>query len=106
MSAALSTLIEAVRYFADEDVALAFLANIRWPDGQQECATAAPWPSITFLSEQRRWKCRACRKQFSIKIGTIFEDSPIKLSQWLPAVGCCATARTASAAMSWPAPSV
>jgi transposase-like protein len=81
-----STLLEAVRYFADEDVALAFLANVRWPSGEQQCPNCGTEAEHYYLSSQKRWKCRECRKQFSIKVGTIFEDSPIKLSQWLPAV--------------------
>ena len=81
-----STLIEAVRSFEDEDVALAFLANVRWPDAQQTCPKCGSVAEHYYLSTQRRWKCRDCRKQFSIKQGTIFEDSPLKLSQWLPAV--------------------
>ena len=39
-----------------------------------------------FLQTEKRWKCRDCRKKFSFKVGTIFEDSPIPLSQWLPAI--------------------
>ena len=39
-----------------------------------------------YLPTQKRWKCRSCRKQFSVKVGTIFEDSPIPLQKWLPAL--------------------
>ena len=80
------TLLEAIRYFADEDVALAFVANLRWPSGEQVCPKCGSIGEHYFLKSRRVWKCRDCRKQFSIKVGTIFEDSPIKLSQWLPAV--------------------
>lgn len=80
------TLLEAVQYFADEDVALAFLANLRWPNGLQECPRCGSEDEHYFLKTRRVWKCRACKKQFSIKVGTIFEDSPIKLSKWLPAM--------------------
>jgi transposase-like protein len=80
------TLIEAVRYFADPDVCLAFLAGLRWPDGVTcpMCGSRA----LSFLANQRRWKCREDheRRQFSVKVGTIFEDSPIVLEKWLPAV--------------------
>jgi transposase-like protein len=81
-----ATLIEAVRYFADEDVALNFLADVRWPTGEQTCPHCGSVAEHYFLNSQRRWKCKDCRKQFSIKVGTIFEDSPIKLNKWLPAV--------------------
>ena len=80
------TLLEAIQYFADEDVALAFVANLRWPSGEQACPKCGSVGEHYFLKSRRVWKCRDCRKQFSIKVGTIFEDSPIKLSLWLPAV--------------------
>ncbi|HUF93757.1 MAG TPA: IS1595 family transposase, partial [Candidatus Limnocylindria bacterium] len=81
------TLVEAVRFFADPDVCLSFLASLRWPDGNVACPQCGS-TAVTFLSNQRRWKCRAKhpRAQFSIKVGTIFEDSPIGLDKWLPAV--------------------
>ena len=82
-----ATLVEAIRFFADPDVCLSFLASLRWPDGRVACPICGS-ENITFLSEYRRWKCNAKhpRQQFSIKVGTIFEDSPIGLDKWLPAV--------------------
>ena len=80
------TLLEAIRSFADEGVALAFVADLRWPDGEQVCLKCGSVGEHYFLKTRRVWKCRDCRKQFSIKVGTIFEDSPISLSKWLPAV--------------------
>ena len=84
--AAPETLLEAVRYFANEDVALAFVANLRWPSGKPVCPRCGAEDSHSFLSTRRLWKCRACKKQFSVKVGTIFEDSPLSLSKWLPAM--------------------
>lgn len=78
------TLLEAVEHFADPDVALDFVAKLRWPDGPECPQCEAKDPS--FLKSRRLWKCRACKKQFSVKVGTIFEDSPISLSKWLPAM--------------------
>lgn len=80
------TLLQAVAYFADEGVAHEFVATLRWPDGQIECPKCGAIGEHYFLSTRRVYKCRDCRKQFSIKVGTIFEDSPIKLSKWLPAM--------------------
>jgi len=77
------TLLEAVKFFADPDVALAFVASLRWPKGVTCPRCDAPEPS--FLSTRRLWKCKGCKKQFSVKVGTIFEDSPIGLDKWLPA---------------------
>jgi len=81
------SLLDAVRFFADPDVCLTFLASRRWPDGNVKCPICGG-REVTFLSEYRRWKCRTKhpRQQFSIKVGTIFEDSPIGLDKWLPAV--------------------
>jgi transposase-like protein len=80
------TLVEAVRYFTDPDVCLNFLAELRWPDGVT-CPTCGG-REVAFLANQRRWKCREDheRRQFSVKVGTIFEDSPIGLEKWLPAM--------------------
>jgi|SRR6185295_618399 len=77
------TLLEAVVYFSNPDVALEFVVNLRWPNGVicPNCEAENPM----FLATRRIWKCRACKKQFSVKVGTIFEDSPIGLDKWLPA---------------------
>lgn len=80
------TLLEAVQYFADEDVAVAFLANLRWPSGEQVCPKCGSEREHTYIAKRRIWRCRDCKKDFSIKVGTIFEDSPIQLGKWLPAM--------------------
>jgi transposase-like protein len=78
------TLIEAIKYFADADTALQFVASIRWPDGKV-CCPACGKSDAGFLATRRLWKCRDCYKQFSVKVGTIFEDSALGLDKWLPA---------------------
>ena len=80
------TLLQAVRFFSDEDKAIEYVAQMRWPEGEQHCPHCGSVSAHYFLKSRRIWKCRDCRKQFSVKVGTIFEDSPIKLSKWLPAV--------------------
>jgi transposase-like protein len=77
------TLAEAVVYFDDPNNSLKYLVDKRWPNGVEcpYCDTKG----ATFLATRRIWKCKACRKQFSIKVGTIFEDSPITLNKWLAA---------------------
>ena len=80
-----ASLLEAVTFFSDPDTSLAFVARLRWPDGVVKCPRCAA-AEATFLSTRRLWKCRACKKQFSAKVGTIFEDSPIPLEKWLPAL--------------------
>ena len=78
------TLTEAIRFFADADVCLAFVAKLRWPNGVAcpRCGAG----ETSFLSTRKLWKCKGCKKQFSVKVGTIFEDSPIGLDKWLPAL--------------------
>jgi transposase-like protein len=80
-----ASLLEAVTFFADPDTSLAFVARLRWPDGVVKCPRCHA-AEATFLGTRRLWKCRACKKQFSAKVGTIFEDSPIALEKWLPAL--------------------
>ena len=80
------TLTEAIVYFNDPDNCLNYLASRRWPDGV-ECPRCGG-KAVSFLATRRIWECKAKhpKKQFSVKVGTVFEDSPIKLSKWLAAV--------------------
>jgi len=81
------TLLETVRYFADSETCIRFFAEIRWPDGVT-CPRDGSKEVWTIRSKARRmtlWRCKACRKQFTVKVGTIFEDSPLGLDKWLPA---------------------
>ena len=66
------TLLEAIRYFSDLDVATEYVAKLRWPDGPvcPRCGTLDE--KHYYLKTRRLWKCRACKKQFSVKVGTIF----------------------------------
>jgi transposase-like protein len=79
-----TTLLEAVRYFSDEAICRDFLAGLRWPNGVR--CTRCDSERIGFLATRSLWRCKDCRKEFSVKKGTIFEDSPIPLSKWLPAI--------------------
>jgi transposase-like protein len=84
------TLQEAIIYFSDEDICIKFFADLRWPDGQPVCPNCGE-KRTSYLSTRHVWKCLECKKQFSVKAGSIFEDSPLPLSKWLPAVwmiGC------------------
>ena len=78
------TLIEAVSYFADEQKAFEFMKSLRWPDGKISCARCG-CERVSFLSTRNVWKCGECKKQFSAKVGTIFEDSPLGYDKWFPA---------------------
>lgn len=81
-----NTLVEAVRYFADPDRCLNLLVSLRWPNGVV-CPTCGG-KEISFLSTRRMWKCKQkhSQQQFSIKKGSIFEDSPLSLDKWLVAM--------------------
>jgi len=81
------TLQQAIQYFSDEQVCIDAVALMRWPDGPvcPHCEGEKA-KNPYYLKTQKRWKCRSCRKQFSVKVGTIFEDSPITLQKWLPAL--------------------
>jgi transposase-like protein len=75
------TLMQAIRHFSDPDVCIAFVASLRWPDGPT-CPRCGG-KSHLFLQTRKLWKCRGCKRQFSVKVGTIFEDSPLGLDKWL-----------------------
>src|SRR6266850_2001703 len=87
------TLAEAIRYYSDPDVTLATMVEARWANGVTcpTCGDAAP----RFIATRRLWECRMKhpRRQFSAKIGTIFEDSPLPLETWFPAVWLIANAK-------------
>jgi len=85
------TMIEAIIYFSDIDVCTDFVAQMRWPDGPvcERCGGM----EHSYLSTRRVWKCKGCKRQFSVKVGTIFEDSPLGLNKWLPAVWLIANSK-------------
>jgi transposase-like protein len=82
----LVTLADAIRYFTDEQVCIDTVAGMRWPDGPHCPACLMPDTRQHWLKTQRRWQCRDCGKQYSVKVNTIFEDSAIKLDKWLTAM--------------------
>lgn len=80
------TLVEAVRHFADKQVAFDFMVQLRWPDGVKcpRCQCA----DVRFVATRKIWECKCCKKkkQFSVRVGTIFEDSALPLDKWLAAI--------------------
>ena len=81
------TLVEAVRYFSDFERCREFMIELRWPDGEVTCPRCGS-ERVKWLAKARVWKCYAKHKlpTFSLKTGTIFEDSPIGLDKWITAV--------------------
>src|SRR6266496_5695045 len=78
------TLTGAIRYFGDAGICHEFLAAMRWPRGVR-CPRCNSKKVGDLMKARRIWNCRGCKKQFSVKVGTIFEDSPLGLDKWLPA---------------------
>lgn len=80
------SLLEISRHFANPDVCVDFVRSMRWPNGA--VCPICGGNKVSYLSTRRIFKCMAkeCHKQFSVKAGTIFEDSPISLDKWLVAV--------------------
>ncbi len=72
-------------YFADPARGLAFMVSLRWADGKVTCPHCQA-DRVSFISTRSKWKCMACHKQFSAKVGTIFEDSALGYDKWFPAM--------------------
>jgi transposase-like protein len=80
------TLQEAITLFADPKFAHDFLASVIWSDGEPKCAHCGSANVGTFSGKRMVSNCKDCKKQFTVKMGTIFAESPLPLSKWLPAV--------------------
>jgi transposase-like protein len=85
-------LIELAQHFSNEDAARTFMEKLRWPDGPvcphcgeiNSAYRLEPAPSKKGTHVRKGvWKCAGCREQFTVTIGTIFEDSHIPLNKWL-----------------------
>ncbi|MDQ2841135.1 MAG: IS1595 family transposase [Acidobacteriota bacterium] len=87
------TLQEAIIFFANPDNCIAYMVAHRWPKGIV-CPTCGR-NDVTWLTTQKKWQCKSAhiKRQFSAKIGTIFEDSPLGLDKWLPAVWIITSAK-------------
>jgi len=81
------TLQEAVKSFADDQFCIDLIAAMRWSDGQAVCPKCSE-KNNHFMASRKVWQCKnkECKKQFSVKVGTIFEDSALGLDKWLMAM--------------------
>ena len=81
------TLQQAIQYFSDFENCQRFMIANRWADGKVRCPQCGS-VEVKYLPNARVWKCyeKHPRQKFSLKVGTVFEDSPIPLEKWLPAV--------------------
>ena len=86
------TLQEAIAYFADPDRAFQFAKNLRWPDGKVTCPRCDASKN-SFIKTRKLWFCYSCKRQFTIKVKTIFEDSALGLDKWMTAFWMLANAK-------------
>lgn len=89
-----NSLLEAVRHYSDLDRCERKMALMKWPDGKPVCPKCG-CGDIGRIEKRRMYQCRSneCRKQFSVKVGTIFEESKIGLDKWFVAVWCIANCK-------------
>jgi transposase-like protein len=89
-----TTLQEAIVYAADPANCREYLVPRRWPNGVT-CPTCGS-DRVKFQPQHNRWQCSSHhpRRQFTLKTGTIMEDSPLSLDKWLPAMWLVASSRT------------
>jgi transposase-like protein len=76
------TLQDAIVYFSDADRCFQYALNLRWADGVVTCPRCGS-DRHAFIKTRRIWECYGCKKQFSLKVGTIFEDSALGLDKWM-----------------------
>lgn len=88
------TLQQAIKFFSDDLTCIRLIASRRWQDDQAVCPNCES-TNNTFMESRKVWQCKnkECKKQFSVKVGTIFEDSPIGLDKWLTAVWLITSAK-------------
>ncbi len=79
------TLQQAIVYFSDPKRTFQYALDFRWPGGLVTCPRCGS-EKHSFIKTRRIWFCSGCKKQFTIKVGTIFEDSPIGLDKWMIAM--------------------
>ncbi len=81
-----SDLRNAIVYFNDVEHCREFMVELCWPDGKVKCPRCGS-EHVLWIAKERVWKCygKHDHAKFSLKTGTIFEDSPIALEKWLPA---------------------
>src|ERR1700704_2647196 len=80
-----ATLQAAIIHYRDEGNCMRYMVELRWPDGKVRCPRCDS-ENVSYLPNARVFKCyeKHERQKFSLKVGTIFEDSPIPLEKWLP----------------------
>lgn len=80
------TLVEAVRTYSDPQACHDFVVAMRWPNGVACPRLGCGSANVHFIATRRTWRCNDCKRQFSTKVRTIFEESPLGYDKWLPAI--------------------
>ena len=90
----IKTLQQAIQYFADDEHCREFMVFVRWPDGKVKCPYCQS-EKVTWMAKAKRYRCYGdhLKQKFSLKVGTVFEDSPIGLEKWWPAVWLLANSK-------------
>lgn len=80
------TLLEAIAYFSNAENCRQFMISVRWADGIVKCPTCGS-ANVLYMAKSNLYNCRTKhpKQKFSLKVGTIFEDSAVGLDKWLPA---------------------
>ena len=88
------TLQEAIVYFSNPDTALRYATGLRWPDGVVKCPRCGS-TEVWTLPSARQWKCKVkhAQQKFTVKVGSIMEDSPLGLDKWLSAIWLIASCK-------------
>jgi transposase-like protein len=88
------TLQQAIKYFAKDDRAFQYMKGVRWPEGKVTCPRCGS-ADVSFISTRKLWTCSECKtkKQFTLRIGTILEDSAIPFEKWICAFWLIANAK-------------
>lgn len=81
----IKTLQEAIAYFSDPEKTFQYAVKLRWPNGQVSCPRCGD-QKHSFIKTRRIWFCYTCKKQFTVKVKTIMEDSAIGLDKWMIAI--------------------
>jgi transposase-like protein len=81
------TLQEAIKHFANPDNCIAYIAARRWHKGIPACPNCGS-EKVSYSEKRRTWTCGShhAKREFSIKVGTIFEDSAVPLEKWMTAI--------------------
>src|ERR1700733_14013737 len=79
------TLQEAISHFSDPNRAFDDAVNLRWPDAKVVCPRCGS-DKHSFIKTRRLWFCYPCKRQFTVKVGTVMEDSALGLDKWMTAI--------------------